>query len=147
MFESLVHLPLHLSAIRCNYLSQQGQLQRHKSIPQCRRLGWDHFQHDIISPAVIHPHLIRSACTLSCFTVWFTYSGCHHVASDACYVGGVCFTLKPVLIHLFIRLNTTNELPVDVCARNGLFHKNPSQFNATQRWKKTKQTNSVELLL
>ena len=36
LLKQMVHLPLHLSAIRCNYLSQHGQLQRLKSIPQCR---------------------------------------------------------------------------------------------------------------
>lgn len=79
LFKQMVHLPLHLSAIRCNYLSQQGQLQRVKSIPQCRS-SWDCFQH-IIFVLVVCSYLIRTVCTSSCFTVCFAYSGCHHMAS------------------------------------------------------------------
>lgn len=63
LFKQMVHLPLHLSAIRCNYLSQQGQFQRIKSTLRCCS-GRDCFQHNIIF--LVCSLLIRTVCTSSC---------------------------------------------------------------------------------
>lgn len=121
LFKQMVHLPLHLSAIRCNYLSQQGQLQRVKSIPQCRS-GLDCFQHNIIFLLVVCSHLIRRVCTSSCFAVCFAYSGCHHMARV--HVISLLFALR---WNPFLRIlpHTTDALPADVCVWNSGTKKDP----------------------
>lgn len=86
------HFPLHLSAIRCNYLNQQGDLQRVTSIPRCRS-RWDHFQHIIFSPRCLFSFDQNSLhfiffCSVLCLFRLSPHGWC------ACCLAFVCFTRK-----------------------------------------------------
>lgn len=84
LLKLMVHLLLHLSAIRCHYFSQQGQLQMVKSISLCH-LGSDYFQQKTPNVVASCPHLITTVILFHSMICLFRLSPHGQCAMLSCF--------------------------------------------------------------